>query len=368
MAATPLKVRLHRRGSGGTPKPVGRSVWRSVRGLYRVMRANPLTFIGFVLVAICLVLALIVIVDPVLIVPYGASQNTGVYKEPPTILNWPPSIQHPFGTDQGGLDIYSEVMLALPLDLGIGIGIAAFALVAGGALGLIAGFWDQPRTLGGALSLVIMRTTDVFLAFPSLVLALAIVASIGRGVWAAILAIMITWWPYYVRLVRGETLAVKHLPYVTAAKAAGVRETRILTRHVLRNVLEPVVVYFTLDIGTVLVTFSTISFVGAGIPFPGKVPEWGSMMSFYQQNYVLSTYWWYITFPAIAIFMSALAFSLLGDGLRDVLDPRTRRALAESSSFHEPPPEVPQPAAAPDAAESEEEAIEEEAREEGAAA
>ena len=206
--------------------------------------------------------------------------------------------------------------------------------------------------------MVILRTTDVFLAFPSLVLALAIVASIGRGIWAAILAILITWWPYYVRLVRGETLAVKHLPYVTAARAAGVRETRILTRHILRNVLEPVIVYFTLDIGTVLVTFSTISFIGAGIPWPGPTPEWGSMMSFYQGNYPLEQFWWFITFPAIAIFVTALAFSLLGDGLRDVLDPRTRRALAESSSASTLPQEAPPTAATPTTPEQEEEAEE----------
>jgi peptide/nickel transport system permease protein len=334
-----------------------KSLWKQSRGLYRVMRANPLSFVGFVLVAITLILAVIVVADPSLIIPYGATQDTGVYREPPTLLQWPPSITHPFGTDQGGRDIYSSVLLALPLDLGIGIGIAGISVLLGGFLGLVAGFWDKPGTLGGACSTVIMRTTDVFLAFPSLILALAIVASIGRGVGAAFLAIVTTWWPFYVRLVRGEVLAVKHLPYVTAARAAGVRESRILTRHVLRNVLDPIIVYFTLDIGTVLVTFSTISFVGAGIPYPGPVPEWGSMMSYYQGNFLLSQYWWYIAFPAIAIFVTALAYSLLGDGLRDVLDPRTRRALAEVS--HEPPPEDPRFAAETTTAEALDDASEE---------
>ena len=333
--------------------------WRNSVALTRVLRANPLSFVGFVLVAITLILTVIVVVHPSLVVPYGASQNTGVYQEPPTILHWPPSLAHPFGTDQGGRDIYSDVMLALPLDLGIGIGIAGTSVLIGGFLGLVAGFWDKPGTAGGATSTVIMRTTDVFLAFPSLILALAIVASIGRGVWAAFLAIQTTWWPFYVRLVRGEVLAVKHLPYVTAARAAGVGEGRILTRHVLRNVMDPIIVYFTLDIGTVLVTFSTISFVGAGIPFPGPVPEWGSMMSFYQGAYLLSQYWWYITFPALAIFMTALAYSLLGDGLRDVLDPRTRRALTQSVTTHEPPPEEPPLQAATTETSEEEEAVEE---------
>ena len=345
-----------------TPAQRGRrlvsSAWRSVVNLYKVMRANPLSFVGFVLVAITLILAFIVVADPSLIIPYGATQDTGVYREPPTILQWPPSIAHPFGTDQGGRDIYSAVLLALPLDLGIGVGIAGISVLLGGFLGLVAGFWDKPGTLGGATSTLIMRVTDVFLAFPSLILALAIVASIGRGVWSAVLAITITWWPYYVRLVRGEVLAVKHLPYVTAARAAGVKDTRILTRHVLRNVLDPIIVYFTLDIGTVLVTFSTISFVGAGIPYPGPIPEWGSMMSYYQGNFLLSQYWWYIAFPAIAIFMTALSYSLLGDGLRDVLDPRTRRALTQTVA-HEPPSEVKEAAVAPVETPEEEEALEE---------
>jgi peptide/nickel transport system permease protein len=345
-----------------TPRRLIQSAWRSCVNFYKVMRANPLSFVGFVLVAITLILAAVVVFDPSLIVPYGAAQDTGVYREPPTLLHWPPSIAHPFGTDQGGRDIYSDVMLALPLDLGIGIGIAGTSVIMGGMLGLIAGYWDKPGTLGGACSTVIMRVTDVFLAFPSLILALAIVASIGRGIWSAFLAIQTTWWPFYVRLVRGEVLEVKHLPYISAARAAGVRDSKILTSHVLRNVLDPIIVYFTLDIGTVLVTFSTISFVGAGIPFPGPVPEWGSIMSYYQGNFLLSQYWWYIAFPAAAIFMTALAYSLLGDGLRDVLDPRTRRALTQTAPTHEPPAELPSAAAAPtesEAAAEETEAVEE---------
>jgi len=310
-----------------------------VVGLYRVLRANPLSFIGFIVVTFIAILALFVVFAPHLVAHYGAQQETGVYNSGPTLFQWPPSLAHPFGTDGASYDIFSEVMLALPTDLGIGFAIAGFALIVGGGLGLVAGFWDKPGSLSGYTSSFIMRVTDVFLAFPSLVLALALVASIGKGTIQAMIAIMLTWWPYYVRLVRGEVLAVKHLPYVTAARAAGVRETKILTRHVLRNVLEPVIVYFTLDIGTVLVIFSTISFVGVGVPYPSNAPEWGSMMSFYQENYPFQIYWWAITFPALAIFVTVLSFSLLGDGLRDVLDPRSRRALAESGA-HEPPPEA----------------------------
>jgi peptide/nickel transport system permease protein len=288
--------------------------------LWRVLRANPLTLVGFVMVMILVVGALIVLGAPHLLTPYGINQLTLDYSQPPS---W----HHPFGTDGTGLDIFAMVLYALPVDLGIAFAIAGIAMVGGGALGLVAGYWDRPGTAGGWISIVILRITDVFLSFPSLILALAIAVSLGRGVWQLIVAILLTWWPYYVRLVRGETLAVKHLPYVMAARAAGVTDGRIVLRHILRNVIEPVVVYFTLDIGTVLVTLSTIGFVGLGVNYP-FTPEWGSMISYYQQAGLITAYPWTVLGPGFAIFFTVLAFSLLGDGLRDVLDPRSRRVLA----------------------------------------
>jgi peptide/nickel transport system permease protein len=315
-------------------EPAPRKQDSSIIVFWRVLRSNPLSLFGFLLVALICVTALIVLVAPHLIVPYAAQQETGAIYSPPT---W----QHPFGTDNLGYDIYSNVMLALPLDLGIGVGIAAASLVIGGGLGLIAGFYDTPGTLAGATSISIMRVTDVFLSFPSLILALALTRVLGLGVVPSVLAVLITWWPYYVRLVRGEVLAVKHLPYVAAARAAGVSENRILLRHVLRNVLEPLVVYFTLDVGTVLVTYSTIGFIGVASRYPGPQPEWGAMLAFYQGSYPVSTYPWLVLAPGAAIFVTVLAFSLLGDGLRDILDPRTRRAFVRSTSSHDPPAESP---------------------------
>ncbi|HYA54932.1 MAG TPA: ABC transporter permease [Thermoplasmata archaeon] len=310
-----------------------RQLGRGALSFWRVLRANPLTLAGFIVVVAIGVAAVLVIVAPHVLTQYGPDQLTTDYNQGPT---W----QHPSGTDGVGLDIYSETLYALPLDLALAFAIAGAAMIAGGGLGLVAGYWDRPGSLGGALSVVVLRITDIFLAFPSLILALAIAVSLGRGVWQLIVAILLTWWPYYVRLVRGETLAVKHLPYVTAARAAGVTDGRIVLRHILRNVLEPVVVYFTLDVGTVLVTLSTIGFVGLGLPYPSQA-EWGSMMSYYQNAGLITALPWTVLGPGLAIFVTVLAFSLLGDGLRDILDPRSRRVLAgtgrSSISGVEPP-------------------------------
>ncbi len=301
---------------------------RTLRTLGRVMWANPLTFVGFVLVVLIVLAAVLVQVLPPLtellfghvytIVPY--SLRAGQF--PPFS---PPSLAHPLGTDNLGIDLLSLVLSALPLDLAIGLSITAVALGIGTVLGLVSGFWDKPRTWGGRLSVVILRLADIFLAFPSLILALAIAVSLGRGIAPTFVAITITWWPYYVRLVRGEVLSIKHRPYIAAARAAGVTEGRIIVRHVLRNVLEPLLVYYTLDVGTVIVTFSTISFIG--IALPPSVPEWGSMIQQYHAC-CYPPYWWTIAAPGLAIFVTVLAFSLLGDGLRDMLDPRSRKVLS----------------------------------------
>ncbi|MGP8078132.1 MAG: ABC transporter permease [Thermoplasmata archaeon] len=321
----------------GPPRRPLRSAYRSLRTLWRVLRANPLTLVGFVLVVLIGLSALAMVSAPHLLTPYSPRQLTGDYSASPS---W----RHPLGTDTGGYDIFAETLYALPLDLAIAFAIAGAAMLGGGALGLIAGYWDRPRSVGGIASIVILRITDIFLAFPSLILALAIAVSLGRGAWQLIVAILVTWWPYYTRLVRGETLAVKHLPYVIAARAAGVTEPRIVLRHVLRNVIEPVVVYFTLDVGTVLVTLSTIGFVGLGLNYP-QTAEWGSMISYYQTEGLITAYPWTVFGPGLAIFVTVLAFSLLGDGLRDVLDPRSRRVLAGTGvgGISSAPPPLPEP-------------------------
>lgn len=309
-----------------------RMLWTNVRLILRILAANPLTLVGFILVVLVSVAALLIVVVPAIsllvvghavsILPYPA-YDVGAF---PNFRG--PSVGHWFGTDQSGADVFSNVMAALPTDLGIGFGVAGISLIIGSLLGLVAGFYDAPGTLSAGASVAILRLTDIFLSFPTLVLALAITAAWGRGEIQSELAVIVTWWPFYVRLTRGEVLAIKVQPYVIAARAAGVPESRILFRHVVRNLLEPLIVYFSLDVGTVIVTYSTISYVGVGVP--PSIPEWGNLMYQYQE-YILSAPWTVLSVTA-AIFVTVLAFSLLGDGLRDILDPRSRRIMSTTGA------------------------------------
>ena len=309
-----------------------RGRWRpALRGLYHVLRANPLTLIGFFLVAVICGIAAVVAGVPWVTGLTGHSLRVEpydpIYGFTPNRFA-PPSSAHWLGTDNVGRDLFSRVLAALPIDLSIGFVIAGFGLLLGGALGLVAGYWNAPRTLGGIVSEIILRLTDIFLAVPSLLLALAIIEVAGRGYFQTILALMLTWWPYYVRLVRGEVQSIKQQPYITAARASGVRDRAIVARHVLRNLLEPVIVYFTMDVGTVIVVFSTVSYITGSLP--ATTPEWGTMIEPYAQFF--PEHLWPVLSISLAIIVTVLAFSLLGDGLRDILDPRSRRVLAETGA------------------------------------
>ncbi|MGC2290261.1 MAG: ABC transporter permease [Thermoplasmata archaeon] len=320
-------------GASGSSVPARRrgALKGNVLLVLRILAANPLTLIGFILVVIVSVTALLIAAVPavsllvlghsVSILPYPAL-DAGAF--PP---GQAPSLTHLLGTDASGADVLSNVLTALPTDLGIGFSVAGISLIIGTLLGLVAGFWDTPGTLSAVASVAILRVTDIFLSFPTLVLALAITAAWGRGEIQSELAVIVTWWPFYVRLTRGEVLSIKVQPYVIAARAAGVSEPKILFRHVVRNLLEPLAVYFSLDVGTVIVTYSTISYVGVGVP--PSIPEWGNLMFSYQDS--LLTQPWTVLSVTAAIFITVLAFSLLGDGLRDILDPRSRRIMSTTS-------------------------------------
>ena len=165
-----------------------------------------------------------------------------------------------------------------------------------------------------------MRVTDIFLSFPPLVLAMAVAVVLGPGIIQATMALIVVWWPWYTRLSRSEALVVKSYPYIEAARAAGLREITIVFKHILPNILSPILIYATIDMGNVILTAALLSFLGLGAQPP--LPEWGRLV-FEGQDYLFSA-WWFPVMPGIALFTIALAFSLLGDGLRDVLDPRLR--------------------------------------------
>jgi peptide/nickel transport system permease protein len=226
-----------------------------------------------------------------------------------------PSAQHPFGTDNQGRDVLSRVIFGARIPLVISAVVATAVLLVGPLLGGLAGYY------GGWADEAIMRVTDIFLAFPALVLAMAMVAILGPNLRNLTLAIVVTWWPWYTRLVRGMAVSLRGRPYVEAARTMGVHDRRIVLRHILPNAFGPVIVQITLDLGTVILEVAGLSFLGLGAKPP--TPEWGLMVS-EGVEYVLEA-WWMSVFPGLAIFLLVLAFNLVGDGLRDVLDPRMKR-------------------------------------------
>ncbi len=229
----------------------------------------------------------------------------------------PPGDGHPFGTTQSGLDIYYGVVWGSRISIAMGLGVTLAGFVIGALLGVLAGY------LGGWVDDVVMRVTDVFLALPVLVLAMAVGVALGQTLAFLALALVVVWWPPYTRLVRGQVLSVREAPYVEAARAAGLPEWRIMLRHVLPNAGSALVVQMTLDAGAVVLTSSGLAFIGFA-HVDANVAEWGSLVAKGQGRLAVGD-WWAVTFPGLAIFLFALGFNLLGDGLRDLLDPRERR-------------------------------------------
>lgn len=226
----------------------------------------------------------------------------------------PPSMTHLFGTDALGRDIFTRVVFGARMTLKIGLTVLAIALAIGVPLGLIAGYF------GGKVDEAIMRMSDIFLAFPSLLLPLAIAAALGASIMNAMIAIAVSWFPWYVRIVRAQVLTVKEEQYVEAARSIGVGRFRILTKHILPNSLAPVIIQGSMDMGYTVLTAASLSFIGVGAKPP--TVEWGLMVTDARAYFL--DFWWTVTFPGLAIFITVLAFNLVGDGLRDILDPKVR--------------------------------------------
>ncbi|MCA3593612.1 MAG: ABC transporter permease [Methylobacterium sp.] len=241
------------------------------------------------------------------IVPYDPTDTLGLARQPPSAEFW-------FGTDTLGRDVFSRVLVGSQISLQLGLISIALGLVPGVALGLIAGY------IGGITDAVLSRLVDAMLAFPSILLALVIIAALGPNLRNVMIAVGIGTVPLYARLVRGSVLSIKQLPYVEAARVLGNPPLRIMLRHVLANAYAPIVVLSTLQVGHAILIGSGLSFLGLGAQPP--TPEWGLMSA--EGRDVLRRAWWISTFPGIAILSVVVACNLVGDGLRSALDPRMR--------------------------------------------
>lgn len=268
------------------------------------MKKSKLSMLGLIMVV---GIILIAIFAP-LIAPYpnDAIGNSIAFDK----MNQPPSMEHFFGTDEVGRDILSRIIYGARISLTLGVTVLAIAIGIGVPLGLIAGFW------GGKVNAVIMRLTDIFLAIPSLVLALAVAAILEPTLTNIMIAISFGWWPWFTRLVQGEVLSLKSEQFVLAAEGLGASKWRIAFTEILPNCISTIIVKATLDMGFVILTGASLGFLGLGAQPP--IPEWGTMIA--EGRVYLPEMWWQATFPGLAILVTVLGFNLLGDGLRDVFD------------------------------------------------
>jgi peptide/nickel transport system permease protein len=226
----------------------------------------------------------------------------------------PPSLTHPLGTDENGRDVWARVVHGARPTLAAALSLIGLALVGGSLAGLVIG------ASGRRSDEILMRVTEFFLAFPQIIWALALTSVMGRGLVNCVLALALTWWAQYARLMRGQVRTVRQREFVTASRALGQREWWILLRHVLPNCVSPVLVKATIDVSLAILLLAALSFLGVGAQPP--LPEWGAMVTI-GRKYLLD-YPWYATFPGLAIFVVVLALNILGERLRDVLDPTSR--------------------------------------------
>jgi len=280
--------------------------WRYLKDTYVLWRRNRLMVLGT-----CIILSLILVAA---LAPLLATYNP--YEQVLGDRLLPPSTQYFFGTDSLGRDIYSRVVYGARVTLTIAFLVAAISTPLGMLIGILAGY------LGGMVDEVLMRVADVFLAFPRLILAIAFAAALGPGVENAIVAIAVAHWPSYARLARAETLNVRNNDYIQATRALGAGKVRIMAGYIAPMTLSSIIVRMSLDMGTIILTAAGLGFLGLGAQPP--MPEWGLMVSDGRQ--FLVDQWWVSTLPGLAILVVVMGFNLLGDGIRDVLDPHQRQA------------------------------------------
>lgn len=277
---------------------------RFARGVRLYLRGSGLNGLAVALVAVVLFLALF----GRFLTPY-----------PPTQMDLSrrlqaPSASHPFGTDEFGRDILSRVIAGASISMQAAVTVLMLASAVGVVVGCVAGL------LGGWVDEILMRVTDLFLAFPALVLAIAVAATLGPSLTNTMIALSTVYWPWYARLIRGQVLSLREREYVLAARCIGASTARLIGWHLLPNVFPILITQLTLDVGYVVLSTAGLSFLGLGAQPP--TPEWGAMIMT-GRGYMRES-WWYTTFPGLALAWTVLGFNLLGDGLRDFLDPRLR--------------------------------------------
>lgn len=272
-----------------------------------LLSRNKLTFASLLFVLLLVVLA---ILAP-FIVPYP-EHVTNLTNASAKLT--PPCAEYLFGTDELGRDIFSRIIYGTRISLVASVCAVGLAMLIGIPLGAIAG------AMGGIVDDIIMRICDIFLSFPSLLLAIVIAAFAGPNLRNALIAIAVSWWPWYARIVRGQAISLKERQFVKAARAIGNVQSKIIFQHIVPNCMGPVIVQATMDLGGIILTLASLSFLGLGAQAP--TPEWGLMINT-SKTYFMNA-WWYSVFPGLAIFITVLAFNLIGDGLREIMDPRTR--------------------------------------------
>lgn len=282
-----------------------RSDWENWRRGIRRFRSNPLSMLGLLLLLFLLGTA--VLAPYIVPFPEDAAGNMRALDR----LK-PPAEPYYFGTDNVGRDIFSRVLMGTGLALQVGAVIIGLASAIGVSIGLVSGYF------GGGIDDVLMRVTDIFLTVPALVLAIAVTAALGKGIVNVMIGISLVWWPGFARLTRSLVLSLREEDYVEAARSTGVQQARILLRHILPNILSPIIVKMSTDFGFAVLTAAALGFIGLGAQPP--TPEWGAMINDGRDYFPED--WWVSTFPGMAIFLMVFSWNLLGDGIRDLLDPR----------------------------------------------
>ena len=280
-----------------------------LRLAWRKLRQDRSAFLGAVIIAVLVFCAAFA--------PWLAPFPEDVWQIHPAQRLQPPGVEHPMGTDRMGSDVFSRILFGARITLVIAVVAVGAALVIGVPIGLVAGWYHNP------FSDLLMRGSDIFLAVPQLILAIAIAQTLGPSLENVILALSLTYWPWFTRLVYAETRSLQNEIFIESAVALGAGPLRVIATHVLPNVMSPIIVRSSIGMGFTILTAAALGFLGLGAQPP--TPEWGRMIA--ESREFLPEAWWYATAPGLAIFATVMGFNLLGDGLRDILDPKLRRAV-----------------------------------------